>query len=250
MRRRAFLKAKAARRLAFDFDIERDGGIQVEGEPVKRCWRSFAQFKFELANVLPRAARFDRSKVQRRLNHVPIDLNGLFRPNDIGHDRRLQPNLRQACKKIGNRRRLEKLQVGPCGSDGPLPFAATTGDAAFSGRLHGLDVLAALLANAQRDAAPAEISLRRLEIGGDELLRFRVACPVPPQKREARTANSVIDLGSAHSSSVSALESFMAFRLRDPDQPVSAQIDPNAPGCYRLPIQEQPAGDSAHAHAV
>ena len=75
LRRRAFFKAKAARRLAFDLDIERDGGIQVEGQPVKRCWRSLTQLKFELANVLSRASRINRSQVEGRFNQVPIDLN-------------------------------------------------------------------------------------------------------------------------------------------------------------------------------
>ena len=53
LRRRAFLKTKAARRLALDFDVERNGRIQLERQSVERRWRAFAQLEFELANVLP-----------------------------------------------------------------------------------------------------------------------------------------------------------------------------------------------------
>src|SRR5262249_6038989 len=52
--RQSFHESKAARRLALDFDVERNGRIQLERQSVKRRWRSFAQLELEFADVLLR----------------------------------------------------------------------------------------------------------------------------------------------------------------------------------------------------
>src|ERR1700761_57677 len=76
--RRAFFESKAARRLALNLDVERNGRIQLERQSVKRCWRSFAQLELEFANVFLRLSRFDRSLVERRFDNVAVDLQVLL----------------------------------------------------------------------------------------------------------------------------------------------------------------------------
>ena len=84
--RQAFLDSKAARRLALDFDVERNGRIQLERQSVKRRWRAFAQLKLKFANVLLRLSRFDRAQVERGLDNVAADFQVLRGPDNIGHD--------------------------------------------------------------------------------------------------------------------------------------------------------------------
>ena len=48
------LRRKPARRLALDFDIERNGRIQLERQSIERHRRSLAQLKLKFANVLLR----------------------------------------------------------------------------------------------------------------------------------------------------------------------------------------------------
>src|SRR4029077_13155092 len=77
-------------RLALDFDIERNGRIQLERQSVKRRWRSLAQLEFKFANVLLCLSGDNRALVERRLDNVAIDLQVSRRPNDVGHNGGLQ----------------------------------------------------------------------------------------------------------------------------------------------------------------
>ena len=120
----AFLEAKSAGGLAFDFDGKRSGGMQFEREPVKSARSPLAQFQLEFVNSLCGVAGLNRAGIERSLNRGSVHVKGTRGSDDVGDDDRPERLADVRRQRLGDGGFGRQREVRPFRGDRPFPLAA------------------------------------------------------------------------------------------------------------------------------
>ena len=171
----------AALGLARGLDAQRRGGVQRHRELVECARRPLDQLQLQLRHPVAPAVRRDLAAVERELDQrlavvrrVDLDRGGA--PHHVGGERRRKLGWPERPHRIAHRGVRRHRQARHRGLDRARPLVAPEHGAGLRRPLglEGLDQALAVLADAQREAAPAQTEVSGVEVGAAQAL-----CPLP-----------------------------------------------------------------------